>query len=108
MNINSSAVVAWAESNSSVGVAFVRMIGPIPKVSFWVLPARLSPFAGKSLRFAWDSGELSVDVEFAEAAGVTVEEIPFGLFSKGAPKFEEAVRFSISTAEILFVFKLVS
>jgi hypothetical protein len=108
MNISSSAVVAWGESNSSVGVGFVRLIGVIPKVSFWILPARLSPIAGKSLRFTWDSGELSVDVEGAEVDEVTAHEIPLSLFSKGVPKIEGAVRFSISTAERLFVFKLAS
>ncbi len=103
MNIDSSAVVAWAESRSSVGVGFVRMTGEIPGVSLWVFPARLSPFVGKSWRFAWDSGEGSVDVAFAECDEITAHEIPFSLFSKGVPKFEAAVKFSLSTAERLFI-----
>jgi hypothetical protein len=110
MNVNSSAVLAWAKESSSVGVGFVRSIAEHrAKVSFWVLPATLLPSSSeKSLKFTWNSGELSVDIAGADCQPVTAHEIPSDCFLGGTPRFHRAFRFAISTAERLLVFKVVA
>jgi hypothetical protein len=84
------------------------MAGPKCMVSFWALPAMMLPFEGRLLRFSWDSGEFSADVEFSEVEEITSHDIPHGLFPGGVPRFDGAVRIPVSTAEMLFVLRLVS